>query len=375
MSLRHERRLMIDALSRPGEIVAWPAADLDLVLRVLRRARLLGRLAEGLAERGLLDALPLPARDALASARIAAQARARVAAWELDRIACALEGLADLQVVAMKGCAYLLAGLPHARGRMFADVDLLVPEARLREVEECLLAQGWQAAALSPYDERYYREWTHELPPLTHAEREVEVDLHHNVQMRTSRLRPDAARLLAAARPAAITENPGAGFRSFRLSRFAVLAPIDMTLHAMTHLLYGGEMDDALRELVDIDALLRHHAGHEPDFWAKFWPRAEQLDLARPAFYGLRYANRLLGTAVPDAVLAASRAGAPNAAVVAAMDRLVPEALFPPHPGQRRRWTTLARLLLYVRAHWVRMPPWMLVRHLAYKAYVRREHE
>ena len=103
----------------------------------------------------------------------------------------------------MKGCAYLLAGLPHAEGRQFADVDLLVPESRLGEVEARLRDNGWQTAELTPYDERYYREWTHELPPLTHAERDVEVDLHHNVQMRTSRLKPDAHLLLTASRPVA----------------------------------------------------------------------------------------------------------------------------------------------------------------------------
>lgn len=365
---------MIDALTRPREVASWSSADLDLVLRGLRRARLLGRLAENLADAWLLDSLPAPARDVLSSARIAAQARARVARWELDRLAHALKGDPTLKMVAMKGCAYLLANLPHARGRMFADVDLLVPEARLKETEARLLSRGWKTAELSPYDERYYREWTHELPPLTHEEREVEVDLHHNIQMRTSRLKPDAALLLAAARPVPITERNGAGLPLFRLLDLSVLAPIDMTLHAMTHLFYGGEMDDALRELVDIDALLRHYAGREPGFWDQFWPRAVALDLARPAYYGLRYAHRLLGTPVPEAVLAGSRAGAPPSIIVHLMDRLVPEALFPPHPDHSRRRTALARQLLYVRSHWVRMPPLMLVRHLAYKFYARRSH-
>lgn len=365
MSDRRERRLAIAALARPQEIVSWTAADLDLVLRVLRRARLLGPLAESVVEAGLLDALPGPARDALAGARVAAQARARVAWWEMDRIAWALQGMAGLEMVAMKGSAYLLAGLPHARGRMFADVDLLLPEAQLGEVERRLLEQGWRSADLTPYDERYYREWTHELPPLTHDEREVEVDLHHNVQMRTSRLKPNAALLLAAARP--ITEYPETRHQFFR-----VLGPVDMALHAMTHLFYGGEMDDALRELIDIDALLRHYGAHEAGFWERFWPRARELDLERPAFYGLRYAQRILGTPLPPAVVAASSGGQPSRMILALMDRLVPEALFPPHPDRPPpRWTRFARLLLYVRAHWVRMPPWMLVRHLTYKFYVR----
>jgi len=253
-----ERDLLIAALVDPCNLVSWSAPDLDLALRLLRRARLLGRVAAELEAAGLLGALPLAARDALASALIATQARARVARWELDRIAHALQGLEGLRVVAMKGCAYLLANLPHANGRMFADVDLLVPEERLLEVETRLKEHGWQSSELSAYDERYYREWTHELPPLTHAEREVEVDLHHNVLMRTARLHPDPRLMLAAARP--VPESGHGGL--------AVMAPIDMTLHAMAHLFYGGEMDDALREVADIDALLRHFGAGEPGYAA-----------------------------------------------------------------------------------------------------------
>jgi hypothetical protein len=130
-------------------------------------------------------------------------------------------------------------------------------------------------------------------------------------------------------------------------------------------------MDDALRELVDIDLLLRQFSTQEPHFWEGFWSRAEQLDLARPVFYGLRYASRLLGTPVPESVLMASRAGAPPAPVIWLMDRLVPAALFPQHPERHRSGTALARLALYIRSHWVRMPPLMLVSHLTYKFRVR----
>ena len=74
-----------------------------------------------------------------------------------------------------------------------ADVDLLVPESALGAVEQALAARGWQTKELSPYDQHYYREGTHELPPMTHVERDVEVDLHHSILPRTSRLKPDSA--------------------------------------------------------------------------------------------------------------------------------------------------------------------------------------
>jgi hypothetical protein len=150
-----------------------------------------------------------------------------------------------------------------------------------------------------------------------------------------------------------------------------VLAPEDMVLHAMVHLFYGGEIADSLRELVDLDVLLRHFAANAPGFWQRFWPRAETLDLARPAYYGLRYAHALLGTPVPAQVLEASRSGAPAPVVTALMDRLVPEGLYPPHPDGPDRSAALARFLLYVRSHWVKMPPWLLATHLSRKALMR----
>jgi len=34
--------------------------------------------------------------------------------------------------------------------------------------------------------------------------------------------------------------------------------------------------------------------------------------------------------------------------------------------------SSVCRWLLFVRSHWIRMPPVLLARHLAYKFYVRR---
>jgi len=352
------RRLAAAALADPASLRALSPRELDLTIRLLRRARLLGRLAWRLRELDLTDTFAHPVPDILASALVGSEARARVARWELDRVAWALGDEAPAPLVVLKGGAYLLTGTPNAAGRMFADVDLLVSQAELRKTEARLHAMGWQGTTLTPYDERYYRDWAHELPPMTHREREVEIDLHHNILMSTARLRPDARLLVEAAR-----QVPG--------TVYSVLAPEDMTLHAMTHLFYSGEMDDGLRELVDIHDLLSHFGEHEPGFWQRFWRRAEQLDLARPAFYGLRYAHRFLGTQVPDAVREASAAGAPPAPVLALMDRLVPLALFPPHPDVLSRWVALARFGLFVRSHWVRMPPLMLARHLGHKFRVR----
>jgi hypothetical protein len=47
-------------------------------------------------------------------------------------------------------------------------------------------------------------------------------------------------------------------------------------------------------------------------------------------------------------------------------------ALRPNHPSCDGPWTPLARWLLYVRAHWLRMPLRLLLPHLLRKAWERR---
>lgn len=347
-------RLVRDALRDPRSVVALPADELDLTLRLLRRARLLGRLGTALAEANLIGSLPGTAVDQLESAAVTAEARARAARWELDRVAWALSDLPTVPIVVLKGCAYLLAGTPNSIGRGFNDVDLLVPEEALPEVEEQLKKRGWQAKELSPYDEKYYRVWAHEIPPLVHGEREMEVDLHHGILMRTARLRPSSAMLLESSRPV-----PG--------SRFKILAPSDMVLHAMVHLFYGGEMDDAIRELVDIADMLRYFDDREAGFLDGFWKRAEALDLTRPAVYGSRYASKLLCAPVPRVGPTGSRGESSMSALLRLMDWLVQATLVPLDPDGPSHSRRLARVALVARSHWVRMSPLRLAGHLTQK--------
>jgi hypothetical protein len=140
----------------------------------------------------------------------------------------------------------------------------------------------------------------------------------------------------------------------------------------MTHLMFCGDMADGLRDLADIDSLIRHFAERDAEFWDKLLTRADQLNLNRPNFYALRYTRKLLDTPVPSSILKRVSDRAPPVPILWLMDRLVPRALFPQHPDFPSRQTDVARLLLYIRSHWISMPPIQLARHLAYKFYIRR---
>ena len=353
------RQLLNAALADPASMLDLPPGHLDMTLRLARRGKLLGRLASTLKERKSFDALPEVASDQLQSALAMAKARERLALWELDRIACAVDGGASLRLVTMKGCTYLLLGLPNAGGRIFADVDLMTSEDDLENVEANLNAAGWRSQELNPYDDNYYRRWTHELPPLIHREREVEIDLHHNILPRTARLKPSSARLLERAKP---LEN----------SRYSVLANEDIVLHAMVHLLFDSDLADKLRDLLDIKLLLAHFAAEDAGFWQALTDRADELGLTRPCYYSIHFCQRLLDAEIPDEVQETTGRWAPWGPARWLMDRLVPRALYPQLPDHPSRLTGFFRLLLYIRSHWTRMPPWLLVYHLSYKFVVTR---
>ena len=99
-------------------------------------------------------------------------------------------------MVFLKGTAYHVAADQAGKGRVFSDVDILVPEDKLLEVERALISAGWMTNTLNSYDQKYYRQWMHEIPPLRHLKRQTSIDVHHNILPKTTRFCPDANKLL-----------------------------------------------------------------------------------------------------------------------------------------------------------------------------------
>jgi Uncharacterised nucleotidyltransferase len=347
------------SLRDPQALIGSSLARWEAVVRHARRTSLLPRVAMTLDELGLLPQVPPAPRAHLVAARTLAKAQADAIRREVAHIDKALAPL-GVPIVLLKGAAYLIAGLPAARGRIFSDIDILVPRQALIEVESALMRRGWTTANTTPYDQRYYRQWMHELPPLKHITRQTLLDVHHAILPTTARLKPDSAKLLAASRP--VADEP----------RLRILAPVDLVLHSATHLFCNEDVGNGLRDLIDLDSLLRDFARDET-FWPGLTARAMDLDLTRPLYYALRYAVRLLATPVPAGVLRAAELGRPPSLLCGLMDAIFLRTLLPEPVGAAEGLAALARGSLYVRAHWLRMPPLLLAHHLAIKALRREE--
>ena len=136
-----------------------------------------------------------------------------------------------------------------------------------------------------------------------------------------------------------------------------------MLLHSVTHLFMNDELSHALRDLSDMDALMRHF-GADDHFWPLLAERARHHGLQRLLFYALRYVQRVFCTPVPQTMTEQSMTWGPNRLVRALMDRLWLAALEPIPAPSRSAWRQAALFALYLRGHWLRMPPLMLARHL-----------
>lgn len=319
--------LLVAALAEPTAVGALSPAQWNGLIAAARAERLIGSLAyrlEGIA-------VPPDVAPILAGAREEAVREARQALWEADRALAALAPL-GVPVVLLKGTAYVAAGLGPARGRFIGDLDILVPRAALGDVEAALLAAGWEWVKPDPYDDHYYRRWMHELPPMIHRERDRMIDVHHTILPLTARQRPDAEAMIAD------SVEIGGGLR--------ILSPEDRICHAAAHMLADGDLAGGLRNLWDIHCLMEGMDRHA------LMVRAALHGLDRHVAQSLRLAQALY---VPEVV---TRLGLG--------DRLVRARMLARDGWGRERRPAL-RFAFFVRSHWLRMPPMMLVRHLSTK--------
>lgn len=349
--------LLSGVWAQPDQRPELEPLEWETILGQARQARLLGRLAQHHVDRNWLPAVPQPARHYLEGALRLIDRQHHEVQWEVDCIKRALKHL-HTPVVMLKGAAYFVAGLPPRHGRLFSDVDIMVERARLPEVEGALFRAGWISEERDAYNERYYREWMHEIPPMKHVQRGTVIDVHHTITPPTSRFKVDGAKLLD--RIEAVDDT----------ADLFVLAPVDMVLHSAVHLFQEGEFSHGLRDLLDLNDLLLHFS-KDPEFWSALFARAKELGLGEPLFHALHHTRRLFGTAAPEDLHHELRVIQPNWMTRRVMAALLTQALRPHHPSCDGPFSDFARWLLYVRSHYLRMPLYLIIPHLIRKAWMR----
>lgn len=349
---------LLMALRDPAVMLRFTPGDWDLLVRQGNAAGLLGRLGALVLAHDLKAHIPLPVWRHMAAMLSIADKQREAVLWEVKQLSKALSQV-DAPILLLKGAAYAAAGLAPAAGRTFSDIDILAPKAALPEVEKRLILTGWVTAKMDEYDQRYYRQWMHELPPMTHLHRGTNLDLHHNILPETARIQTRPNLILAAASPL-----PG-------FANICIPSSVDQVLHSATHLYHEGEWEHGLRDLSDLDCLLRAYAKLN-DFWPDLIHRAQELNLDIPLGHALSHTHALFHTPVPDTALEAI-AGNTSPLRRKLMDALFINGLASAHDTLRRPGTGFAQFLLFVRSHWLRMPLHLLLPHLLHKALIRNK--
>jgi hypothetical protein len=358
--MSRDAMLLVDALRDPATTRALDARGWTELLSMARAEQLIGTLAERLKS----ESVPPKVSEILAESRINAEYQRRSALWEADCARRALAGYGG-KIVLLKGTAYVAADLKAGEGRSIGDLDILVARQDLLEVEAALLDSGWEWVKPDPYDDAYYRDHMHELPPLIHKERDRMIDVHHTILPLTARRRPDAAGLLgdAICLPSRLREGPGEGQSNAHLISgppltppacgrgiLATLSPQDMVCHSAAHLFADGDLAGGLRNLWDIHCLLSEFS--TPDFWPALREKSNLHQLSEPVERAVRLAHQLYGTEIPKNWAGWHRQDKWYVARLTARD------------GWGRPTRKFIRLIFYIRSHWLRMPPLMLARHL-----------
>jgi hypothetical protein len=314
--------LLARVLRTPGNALALDAAGWTALIAIARAEQMIGTLTSR------LEGLQLPADVGriLGDARASAAQGQVAALWEVEAARRALAPL-DEPVVLLKGSAFAAAGLRAGEGRSIGDLDILVPRARIDAVEAALLAAGWEWVKPNTYDDAYYRQWMHELPPLIHRDRDRMIDVHHTILPLTARITPDAASLLASS----ATISPGV----------RMLGPNDMIVHAAAHLFADGDLAGGMRNLWDVQCLVDQFGTNG------LTDRARHHGLAKEVARAQRLAAALYG----------------DGTKLTPVDRSYLRRVTA-RDGWGRATRPVTRLAFYIRSHWLRMPPHMLAKHL-----------
>jgi hypothetical protein len=344
--------LLVQALRDPASTRGLDVGGWTALIAMARAEQLIGTLAHRLTA----EAVPARVSAILDDARSNAEHQKRSALWEAD---CAARALADYdgKIVLLKGTAYVAAGLRAGEGRHIGDLDILAAREGLPQVEGLLLTKGgWEWVKEDAYDDAYYRDHMHELPPMIHKDRDRMIDVHHTILPLTAGPRPDAGALRGHAIACPLNANRssiwGQSIDSPQIEGLHILAPADMVVHCATHLIADGDLAGGLRNLWDMHCLLTEFSDDDEDFWTKLQARATHHQLWSAVHRGARLAHELYRTAIPKEWQSWNSQDKWYIRRLTARD------------GWGRQTRKFTRQMFYIRSHLLRMPPLMLARHL-----------
>lgn len=350
--------LLIQVLKSPACIKKFNDLQWDTLTCQARSSGLLGRLFHLFSQADLLNDIPSYVIWHYEAANQITDRLKKNALREVDELNKALNKQ-NINATFLKGAAYQVSGASCNYGRFMSDIDILVDKAHLNKAQGLLLRFGWLSAPMDDYDQHYYRQWMHEIPPLRHFERETTLDVHHNILPLTNKNVPLASQLKTR-----IVNHEWCG-------EVNVLIPTDTVIHSAVHLFTESEFHHALRDLSDLHLLITEYSVSNATFTEQLITRANELGLSRYIWLALTFTKQVFDTEFDTKLIDKLSYKAPSKLHSAILSFSYSNVFLPNH-GSCRTWKVdVAEELLFWRSHLIKMPLRILVPHLIKKSYKR----
>ncbi|MEO0436976.1 MAG: nucleotidyltransferase family protein [Pseudomonadota bacterium] len=322
----------------------WNAA-----LNQARKAGVMAKLEAHLRSHELWESAPTTAQETMQGSSIYVGFIQQRVRYELSLLERHLGDL-PFPIVLLKGAAYIACDARPSVGRGVRDIDILVEKRCIPAIEARLLELGWTTAEeLSVYDEYYYRELSHELPPLRHPDFQFELDVHHDLIPPTMRIGTRTSEMFGST-----VSIPGTCFHC--------LTKEDQLIHSAAHLMTSESLVNGLRDLLDMSALLLEVKETDASLEGLF-ARARKFGLETPLLDSLIACDRHLGTNV---VLPTTEEYLSRSRVRRVTAWIIDGVVFPKN-SQRKLKAALASTMMWWKTQYLRMPFWQLLKHAAVK--------
>lgn len=319
------------------------------IVQLLRHEKLLARYGHRLADHHLLEQLPLLVQHHFNNAMDVTTRHIHQVHHTVKLIHRLLDE--SYPMIVLKGAAYTLLGDVVSRGRIYSDIDIWVQQSDIAGAEQQLKLTGWFSDDIDDYDERYYREWAHEIPPMFHGGTGAVLDMHHNI------VPPVSGRAVDVSFFTQHIEVTSSGVR--------VLSLPARTLHSTIHLLFNEECKYALRDLTDLVLMFEQFS---LDDWDGYLALAEQTGFAREGVMAIALCQNMLNLSVPEAI---AKQASPiqkevsTRVLVALYQRIMASS----HPLVASRLSKVCERFIWLRGHYLKMPWPLLLYHIIMKAY------
>ncbi|MCM2681464.1 nucleotidyltransferase family protein [Echinimonas agarilytica] len=345
---------LVDILRDPHQSQGLSLNQWSELVSEARFFSMLSQLRSVFTGAGIWDEIPNAAKTAIQSDIYTSKNQRRLLEIEARELSTIFTQ-ANITFTYLKGAAYQLMHLKPFTGRLMADIDVLVAKQDLAKAEQILLSNMWMSSSVTDYDDKFYREWSQEIPPMRHFERGTELDVHFNILPTILKNAPDASYLLSQTQ--VLPDYPNASH----------LKPSALTFHSMVHLFFESEYHKGIRDLYDLKLLIEHF--ESDSFWQDLMALDQQARNGDCVYLALRYCHRVFGVQVPAEVSAHYEQYKYNEPVQSLIDWSFIRVFCRYYPKHQLPLHSVAEAVLYWRGHLKRMPWYRLIPHLLKKSW------